>query len=58
LVAVSCLDAAVPFWTPPEVTLLELLALTSVRHAAQLMKQPLPAVAADVRDERQLQQRS
>jgi len=40
------------------VTLLELLALTSVRHAAQLMKQPLPAVAADVRDERQLQQAS
>jgi len=27
-----------------------------VRHAGQLMQPPLPAVAADVRDERQLQQ--
>lgn len=27
-----------------------------MRHAGQLMQPPLPAVAADVRDERQLQQ--
>ena len=40
----------------PEVTLLELLGLVSLRHASQLMQQPLPAVAADMRDDRQLQQ--
>eukprot|EP00438_Fugacium_kawagutii_P016174 Skav225026 [mRNA] locus=scaffold2061:53942:59731:+ [translate_table: standard] len=40
------------------VTLMELLALISLRHAAQLMQPPLPAVAADVRDERQLQRLS
>ena len=40
---------------PPQVTLLELLGLISVRHAGQLMQPALPAVAADLRDERQLQ---
>ncbi|CAL1126677.1 unnamed protein product [Cladocopium goreaui] len=56
--ALSVVDECVQTGTvEPEltVTLLELLALISVRHAGQLM-QPLPAVAADVRDERQLQQ--
>lgn len=42
----------------PKVTLMELLALISLRHAGQLMQPPLPAVAADVRDERQLQRLS
>ena len=42
----------------PKVTLMELLALISLRHAGQLMQPPLPAVAADVRDGRQLQRLS
>lgn len=36
--------------------LLELLTLVSLRHCAQLMPEPLAAVAADVRDEAQLRQ--
>jgi len=59
--ALSVVDERVQTGTvEPEltVTLLELLALISVRHAGQLMQPPLPAVAADVRDERQLQQAS
>lgn len=59
--ALSVVDERVQTGTvEPEltVTLLELLALISVRHAGQLMQPPLPAVAADVRDEHQLQQAS
>ena len=36
--------------------LLELLTLVSLRHCAQLLPEPLKAVAADLRDEKQLQQ--
>ncbi|CAJ1341028.1 unnamed protein product, partial [Effrenium voratum] len=38
------------------VVLLELLALLSLRFAAQLMKPPMPCVAADPRDDTQLKQ--